>query len=96
MVTRAIAGLLCLCVAVLAGWILFVDEPFGGEPMVVVSAPRARRADEGERQRHAAKPKPPAALDGDKPRIQDRHHHRRLDRQAAGGHGRRIGCDTRG
>jgi polysaccharide deacetylase 2 family uncharacterized protein YibQ len=37
-VTRALAGLLALCVAVLAGWILFVDEPFGGEPVAMVSA----------------------------------------------------------
>jgi len=37
-VMRTLAGVLGLCVAVLAGWILFVDEPFGGEPMVVVSA----------------------------------------------------------
>jgi polysaccharide deacetylase 2 family uncharacterized protein YibQ len=37
-VTRVLAGLLALCVAVLAGWILFVDEPFGGEPVAVVSA----------------------------------------------------------
>ena len=28
-VSRSIAGALGLCVAVLVGWILFVDEPFG-------------------------------------------------------------------
>ncbi|MEN3347038.1 MAG: uncharacterized protein V7632_673 [Bradyrhizobium sp.] len=38
LVSRAVAGVLGLCVAVLAGWILFVDEPFGGEPMVIVNA----------------------------------------------------------
>jgi len=38
LVSRVIAGVLGLCVTVLAGWILFVDEPFGGEPMVIVSA----------------------------------------------------------
>jgi polysaccharide deacetylase 2 family uncharacterized protein YibQ len=38
LVSRVVAGALGLCVAVLAGWILFVDEPFGGEPMVIVSA----------------------------------------------------------
>ena len=38
LVSHSIAGVLGLCVAVLAGWILFVDEPFGGEPMVLVSA----------------------------------------------------------
>jgi len=37
-VSRTIAGVLGLCVAVLAGWILFVDEPYGGEPMAMVSA----------------------------------------------------------
>jgi len=37
-VTRAIAGMLGFCIAVLVGWILFVDEPFGGEPVAVVSA----------------------------------------------------------
>jgi polysaccharide deacetylase 2 family uncharacterized protein YibQ len=37
-VSRAIAGALALCVAVLGGWILFVNEPYGGEPMTIVSA----------------------------------------------------------
>jgi uncharacterized protein len=37
-VARAIAGLLGACVAVLAGWMMFVDEPYGGEPMAIVSA----------------------------------------------------------
>jgi polysaccharide deacetylase 2 family uncharacterized protein YibQ len=37
-VTRAVAGALGLCVAVLAGWILFVDDPYGGEPAVVIGA----------------------------------------------------------
>jgi len=37
-VSRSIAGVLGLCVTVLAGWILFVDEPYGGEPMAMVSA----------------------------------------------------------
>ena len=37
-VTRGIAGSLALCVAVLAGWIMLVDDPFGGEPMAIVSA----------------------------------------------------------
>ena len=38
LVVRTIAGLLGLCVAVLAGWILFVDDPAGGEPLAIVSA----------------------------------------------------------
>jgi polysaccharide deacetylase 2 family uncharacterized protein YibQ len=37
-VTRSIAGVLGLCVAVLAGWILLVDDPYGGEPVAIVSA----------------------------------------------------------
>jgi uncharacterized protein len=37
-VTRAVAGALSVCVAVLAAWILFVDDPYGGEPAVVISA----------------------------------------------------------
>ena len=71
LVSRSIAGVLGLCVAVLAGWILFVDEPFGGEPMAMVSAdtraaPAARRA----RQRRPHKPDaaaPAALAEGDKP-----------------------------
>jgi polysaccharide deacetylase 2 family uncharacterized protein YibQ len=45
LVIRALAGVLGLCVAVLAGWILFVDEPYGGEPMTVVSAEMRSSAD---------------------------------------------------
>ena len=37
-VTRALAGVLGICVAVLGAWILFVDDPYGGEPAVVISA----------------------------------------------------------
>jgi len=40
-VARTIAGALGICVAVLAGGILFVDDPYGGEPAVVVSAATA-------------------------------------------------------
>ena len=73
LVTRAIAGMLGLCVAVLAGWILFVDEPFGGEPMVVVSAVTSPQGKTAGDQGAAATAKsetaaPPVALaDGDKP-----------------------------
>jgi len=37
-VIRSLAGMLALCAAVLVGWILFVDDPYGGEPMAVISA----------------------------------------------------------
>ncbi len=75
LVTRAIAGVLGACVAVVAGWILFVDEPFGGEPMVIVSAdtrasPQPAKAG-GETAPLANKPDTPAApialAEGDKP-----------------------------
>ena len=78
LVTRAIAGVLGLCVAVFAGWILFVDEPFGGEPMVMVSAdtrtsPQPAKAGEGPQapaptvQKPDAVAPPTALADGDKP-----------------------------
>ena len=34
----AIAGILTLMLLVFAGWVLLVDDPFGGEPMAVVAA----------------------------------------------------------
>ena len=35
--SKLIAGALALCLAGFAGWTLFVNDPFGGEPMVVLS-----------------------------------------------------------
>ena len=73
LVARAIAGALMLCVAVLAGWILFVDEPFGGEPMVIVSAdtrasPPAKAGDNARGAQAPDAVAPPVSLaDGDKP-----------------------------
>jgi polysaccharide deacetylase 2 family uncharacterized protein YibQ len=73
---KLIAGALALCVLVVAGWALFVDDPFGGEPMVIVSA-QARNAppatNAGNDSAPTAQTKPsalaaPAALaDTDKP-----------------------------
>ena len=61
-VSRSIAGVLGLCVAVLAGWILLVDEPYGGEPMALVSADtRAPTAKAGEPSAAAKKPDPAAS-----------------------------------
>jgi len=40
-VARTLATALSLSVAVLGGWILFVDDPYGGEPAVVISAATA-------------------------------------------------------
>ena len=76
LVTRGVAGVLGFCVAVLVGWILFVDDPFGGEPMVVVSAdtrtsPQPAKAGEAPQAPSGQKPDavaPPTALaDGDRP-----------------------------
>ena len=78
LVTRGIAGVLGLCLAVFLGWILFVDEPFGGEPMVVVSAdtrasPQPAKAGQAPQapaptvQKPDAVAPPTALADGDKP-----------------------------
>ena len=67
-VTRSLAALLSLCVAVLAGWILFVDDPFGGEPVAVVSAQPNKAAERATPS--TAKPDataPSAVAEGDKP-----------------------------
>src|SRR6185369_944200 len=69
-VSRSIAGVLGLCVAVLAGWILFVDEPYGGEPMAMVSAyTRPPPAKAGEPLAAATKPDATASAlaEGQKP-----------------------------
>jgi polysaccharide deacetylase 2 family uncharacterized protein YibQ len=58
-VTRALAAALAVCVAVLAGFILFVDDPYGGEPAVVVSA--ATAAAQTQASSEAPSPAKPAA-----------------------------------
>jgi polysaccharide deacetylase 2 family uncharacterized protein YibQ len=41
-ISHGIAGVLGLALLIFAGWVVFADDPFGGEPMIVVSAdPRA-------------------------------------------------------
>jgi polysaccharide deacetylase 2 family uncharacterized protein YibQ len=55
-VTRAIAGMLAFCIAMLVGWILFVDEPFGGEPVAVVSALPKKTAATSAAKRDATAP----------------------------------------
>ena len=68
LISRVVASALGLCVAVLAGWILFVDEPFGGEPMVIISAfPAPKSADAAEVQKpDVAAPAASAAAGGDR------------------------------
>src|SRR5215207_6461051 len=54
-ITHAIAGALGLAVLIFAGWVVFADDPFGGEPMIVVSAdPRA--PSHGGKPGHADRP----------------------------------------
>ena len=67
LVMRTIAGILGLCVAVLAGWIIFVDEPFGGEPMAVVSAVTATPAKSAGPPAKPDASAPLALAEGDKP-----------------------------
>jgi polysaccharide deacetylase 2 family uncharacterized protein YibQ len=68
LVSRVVAGVLGLCVAVLAGWILFVDEPFGGEPMVIVNAfPAPKPAETANAQKpDIAAPPASVAAGGDR------------------------------
>ena len=69
-VTRAVAGVLALCLAVLGGWILFVDEPFGGEPVAMVSAVtgNAAHAKASESEAHA-KPKSAPMVEAEKKTV---------------------------
>src|SRR5689334_22337417 len=71
-VSRSIAGVLGFCVLVLAGWILFIDEPYGGEPMTIVSAdtrasPQSGKPGEGAKPGETAKPGTPSADGKEKP-----------------------------
>jgi polysaccharide deacetylase 2 family uncharacterized protein YibQ len=59
-----IAGALALCLATVAGWALFMDDPFGGEPMIVVSL-QGREAPppaKGNDEASAAQKKPVAVV----------------------------------
>ena len=57
LVPWAIAGALGLCLAVFVGWAAVVDDPLGGEPIVVVSTePRAPAKAPDEAAPNAAKP----------------------------------------
>ena len=54
-----VAGILALVLLVFAGWVLLVDDPFGGEPMAVVAA------------HMAAAPAPEKAPEKQAPRVPD-------------------------
>src|ERR1043166_2139422 len=72
-VPQLIAGALTLCLSTVAGWALLVDDPFGGEPMVVVSlagrdAPQAAKTNDdaataAQKQPNAIVPTAVADLD---------------------------------
>jgi uncharacterized protein len=53
----AVAGILTLILMVFAGWVLLVNDPFGGEPMAVVPTPvapsSAQSATDGQAKRSA-------------------------------------------
>src|SRR5262245_14846889 len=57
--SHLLAGALGLCVVVFAGWVVFADDPLGGEPMVVVSAdPRGPAQSGGKAAEQASAPAP--------------------------------------
>jgi polysaccharide deacetylase 2 family uncharacterized protein YibQ len=58
-VARAVAGALGACVAVLVSWILFVDDPYGGEPAAMISAATAAATKIPNDGQPVARPKAP-------------------------------------
>ena len=69
-VTRTLAAALSLCVAVLAGWILFVDDPYGGEPAVVITAATAATQTKAAAENlPAAKPSAPPSVEAEKKTV---------------------------
>jgi uncharacterized protein len=59
-----LAGILTLMLMVFAGWVLLVNDPFGGEPMAVVSARVAPSSAESPRDREAKRSAEPAPAQG--------------------------------
>jgi polysaccharide deacetylase 2 family uncharacterized protein YibQ len=59
-VARGLAGVLGACMAVFVGWILFVNDPFGGEPLAIVSADTSA-SPQGQKGAGATAPKPDSA-----------------------------------
>lgn len=60
-VAPALAGVLGLCLAVFVAWAMFVDNPLGGEPVVVVAVPEGRGgASKPETAEGPSAVKPPA------------------------------------
>jgi hypothetical protein len=68
-VARTLAAALCVCCAVLAGWILFVDDPYGGEPAVVVSAATAAAQTKTSSEAPPAKPNAAPSVESEKKTV---------------------------
>jgi uncharacterized protein len=60
----AVAGILTLMLMVFAGWVLLVNDPFGGEPRVVVSTPVAASSAQSATDREAKRSAEPAPAQG--------------------------------
>ena len=57
-VSHMLAGALGLCLLIFAGWVVFADNPLGGEPMVVVSADARPPAQGGAKDEPPSPPTP--------------------------------------
>jgi len=68
-VPQAIAGVLGLFIAVFTGWAMLVDDPYGGEPMVVV--PTDQRAAHAGRKSEEASARPGAQGAPERPNRYD-------------------------
>jgi uncharacterized protein len=60
----AVAGILTLMLLVFAGWVLLVNDPFGGEPMAVVSARVSASSAESPRDGEVKRSAEPAPAQG--------------------------------
>ena len=88
---QALAVLLGLFLVVFAGFAIFGDNPFGGEPTAHVAIRQKGQGDEkadGEgrlgRPQRCRSRREIGHQTGGQRRAEDRHHHRRLERQAPG------------
>lgn len=66
-VPQAVAGVLVLCLVVFGLWVLLVDDPYGGEPMVVVSADARKAPPQTSPAETASASKPATAIAAEQP-----------------------------
>jgi polysaccharide deacetylase 2 family uncharacterized protein YibQ len=66
--SHVLAGVLGFALMVFAGWVVFADDPYGGEPMVIVSADA--RVSGADRGKPSAPPSQPQGLPQDQPPSQ--------------------------